>query len=91
MTEDPSHHQGHAQGKRSGSRVIQDICRGSVMTKKPTQQGNPGQKTMQQKKGSAPKKDAQTGKKDNAPMHRKNKEGGTQRHRKPHQQLLHKR
>jgi hypothetical protein len=50
---------------------------GSTMTKKPTQQGKPSQKTMQQKKGSTPKKDAQTGKKDNAPAQEEQGRGDT--------------
>jgi hypothetical protein len=33
---------------------------GTVSPKKPTQQEKPGQKLVQQKKGSSPKKDAQT-------------------------------
>jgi hypothetical protein len=41
---------------------------GSVVTKKPTQQVKHRSKTMQQKKGNAPKKDGQIGKKDNASM-----------------------
>jgi hypothetical protein len=41
---------------------------GSVVTKKSTQQGKPGQNIVPQNKGSAPKKDEQIGKKENSPV-----------------------
>jgi hypothetical protein len=40
----------------------------NVVPKNPTQQGKPSQKSVQQKKGSAPKKDAQLGNKGTAPV-----------------------
>jgi hypothetical protein len=49
---------------------------GSTAAKKSTQQGNPGQKTMTQKKGSAPNKDAPTGKKDNSQAQEEQGRGG---------------
>jgi hypothetical protein len=42
--------------------------RDNVARKKPTQHGKPNQKPTQQKKGSAPKKDAQVGTKDTTMM-----------------------
>jgi hypothetical protein len=56
------------KGKEVEARSSKTSARGSVATKKLTQQGKHGQKTTVQKKGRAPKKDAQTGKKDNAPV-----------------------
>jgi hypothetical protein len=61
---------------------------GSIMTKKPTQQVKPGPKTMQQKKGSAPKKDGKIGKKDNAPVQEEQGRGDTMTQETPSKTTL---
>jgi len=54
------------KGKEVEAVFSKTSARRSIVTKKPTQQGKPGQKTTQQNKGSAPKKDGHMGNKDNA-------------------------
>jgi hypothetical protein len=65
------------KGKEEEARFSKTPTRDNVAPKNLTQKGNPIQKPMQQKKGSAPKKYGQSGKKDTSLSQEEKGRGGT--------------